>query len=59
MSSSQRDPARERFWREATSRQAASGLSVREFCRREKLGVRSVKHSPPRSQLLGWAIRVN
>ena len=37
MASSQRDPERERFWRETIKRQAASGLSVREFCRREQL----------------------
>ena len=37
MANSQRDPEREQFWREAIERQAASGLSVREFCRREQL----------------------
>ncbi|HEX4000847.1 MAG TPA: hypothetical protein VHX65_20030 [Pirellulales bacterium] len=34
----QRDPGRERFWREALAQFGGSGLSVREFCRREKLG---------------------
>ncbi|WP_197524927.1 IS66 family insertion sequence element accessory protein TnpA [Botrimarina hoheduenensis] len=29
------DGAKERVWRELVSRQAASGLSVRAFCRRE------------------------
>lgn len=33
-----RDPRRERRWREIIERQAASGLSVRAFCRREGLG---------------------
>ena len=37
MANSQRDPERERFWREVVKRQASSGLSVREFCRREQL----------------------
>ena len=37
MANSQRDPERERFWREVVKRQAASGVSVREFCRREQL----------------------
>jgi len=32
-----RDPEREAFWRAAVTRQAASGLSVRGFCRREGL----------------------
>ena len=37
MATSQRDPEREQFWREVLKRQASSGLSVREFCRREQL----------------------
>ena len=37
MANSQRDPQREQFWRETIERQSASGLSVREFCRREQL----------------------
>lgn len=37
MAKSQRDAAKEAFWREAFQRFAASGLSVREFCRREQL----------------------
>jgi len=37
MSSKQRDGTKERFWRDALERQAASGLSVRLFCRRERL----------------------
>ena len=32
-----RDPARERFWRRAIRDQQRSGLSVRDFCRREGL----------------------
>ncbi len=32
-----RDGVKERFWREALKRSAASGLSVRAFCRREQL----------------------
>ena len=37
MANVQRDLAKEGRWREAVSRQASSGLSVREFCRREGL----------------------
>ena len=37
MANHQRDLEREQFWRETIGRQAASGLSVREFCRREQL----------------------
>jgi hypothetical protein len=33
-----RDVAKERWWRDTLKRQAASGLSVSGFCRREKLG---------------------
>ena len=33
----QRDPARERFWRQALSAWRTSGLSVREFCGRRDL----------------------
>ena len=40
-----RDPARERFWRRTIRDQQRSGLSVRDFCRREGLkdGIRPVK----------------
>jgi len=38
MANRNRDAGRERFWRATLNRQAKSGLSVREFCRREKLG---------------------
>jgi len=34
MANMQRDPKKEAFWRDAIGRQARSGLSVREFCRR-------------------------
>lgn len=37
MASKRRDSAKERWWRDTVTRQAASGLSVREFCGREKL----------------------
>lgn len=37
MANRQRNAERERFWRSALKRQAASGLSVRAFCRREGL----------------------
>lgn len=37
MAKHQRDPAKESFWREILQRHAASGLNVREFCRREQL----------------------
>ena len=34
---SRRDPAKETFWRERIAEHTASGLSVREFCRRHDL----------------------
>ena len=37
MANKQRDPRREAMWRQILAKQAASGLSVREFCRRQKL----------------------
>jgi len=37
MANTQRDPRKEAFWRDAIRRQSASGLSVREFCRRHGL----------------------
>jgi hypothetical protein len=37
MANRRRDVDKERFWRDVLRRQAASGLSVRAFCRREKL----------------------
>jgi hypothetical protein len=37
MANRNRDAGREGFWRATLKRQAASGLSVREFCRREDL----------------------
>src|SRR3954468_10316541 len=37
MARGRRDPARERFWREALRRRKASGLTVRAFCAREHL----------------------
>ena len=36
MANNRRDLAKERWWRDTLKRQAASGLSVRGFCRREK-----------------------
>lgn len=38
MARSERDPQREQYWRDTLARFGTSGLSVREFCRREKLG---------------------
>lgn len=38
MANRRRDLAKERLWRAAVARHAASGLSVRVFCRREQLG---------------------
>lgn len=35
MANRQRDPECERFWREVLERHGSSGLSVREFCRRD------------------------
>ena len=37
MANARRDAAKERRWREALERFRASGQSVREFCRRERL----------------------
>lgn len=37
MANTNRDPKKEAFWRDAIRRQAGSGLSVREFCRRHRL----------------------
>ncbi len=37
MANVQRNAEKERRWREVLGRQAASGLSVREFCKRERL----------------------
>ena len=37
MANMKRDAERETFWRAALRRQPTSGLSVRAFCRREKL----------------------
>lgn len=36
-----RDPEKEKFWRDAISRQRRSGLSQAEFCRREELNENS------------------
>ena len=35
---SRRDVEKEQLWRDRIGRQASSGLSVRDFCREEKLG---------------------
>ncbi len=37
MAKRQRDPAKEAYWRKALQRFASSGLSVREFCKREQV----------------------
>ena len=37
MAKKRRDPRREVFWREQLARHGSSGLSVRAFCRRERL----------------------
>ena len=37
MANIQRDSGRERFWRAVVARQAKCGLTVRAFCRQEKL----------------------
>lgn len=37
MARHQRDPAKEAFWRDVLRRFAANGLSVRAFCKRERL----------------------
>jgi transposase-like protein len=38
MANHERSSAKEQFWRAAIERQATSGLSVRAFCRQERLG---------------------
>ena len=40
-----RDPAKEQLWRERVERFQSSGLTVREFCRRENL---------PEPSMYGW-----
>ena len=37
MAQMQRDATKEAFWRDAIRRQANSGLSIREFCRRQQI----------------------
>jgi transposase-like protein len=37
MAASKRDPAKEALWRKTLKRFSASGLSVREFCKREQV----------------------
>jgi transposase-like protein len=37
MANKQRDVEKEAYWREALQRQAASGVSVRSFCRQQQL----------------------
>jgi transposase-like protein len=37
MANTKRDATKEAYWRDAIRRQAQSGLSVREFCRRHRL----------------------
>lgn len=37
MANQQRDAGKEAFWRDVVQRQAASGVSVRAFCRQEQL----------------------
>jgi hypothetical protein len=44
MSKSHRDPARERFWRDAIADQQASGRTVRDFCRDRRLTETSFHH---------------
>lgn len=40
----QRDPARERFWRDAIAEQRASGRTVRDFCRDRQLTETAFHH---------------
>jgi hypothetical protein len=37
VANNERDAGKEQFWRSAIKRQAGKGMSVREFCRRERL----------------------
>ena len=37
MANTKRDATKEAFWKDAIRRQAGSGLSVREFCRKHRL----------------------
>lgn len=39
MAKRRKDSEKERDWREKVARQAASGLSINEFCRRERISV--------------------
>jgi transposase-like protein len=44
MEAKQRDPQREQFWRDAMAAWQASGLSVRQYCRRHGLAEPSFYH---------------
>ncbi len=46
----QRDPAKERFWREAVARRERSGATVRQFCCEE--GLRETTYHFWRRELL-------
>ena len=48
MARHERDLAKERYWRAVLARQAASGLNVRAFCRREQIA-ESAFHFDPRA----------
>src|SRR4051794_19323520 len=61
MAAKQRDPARERFWRDVMAAWQSSGITVREYCRqhrltettfhywRRELRLRDAKATPPRA----------
>ena len=44
MATPERDPAREQFWREAVLGWQAGGLTVRDYCRRQRLTEASFYH---------------
>lgn len=44
MAAKQRDPLREQFWRDTIATWRASGLTVRDYCRRHELAETSFHH---------------
>jgi transposase-like protein len=44
MATSERDPTREQFWRDAVLGWRTSGLTVRDYCRRQRLAEASFYH---------------
>jgi hypothetical protein len=73
MANRQRDPAKEKFWRRTMARFRVSGLSIRDFCRREVVPEpnfyawraelarrdRSRPHRDPRSALRARSVKAS